>query len=167
MSNKKIKFPPLSPEKKKDAIKGSLTLFLVLFVISGILSGLSALIAPVISDMYEDEITEIFERIVPADAYEEIAYDFSAANKVEAAKVALLDGKPVGYCVEMKAREGDVDLRLIVGVSLEGKAIAVEVVEMSEEMEYIKGDISTELLSVLKSKNESLATDDGKTTPSQ
>lgn len=163
----KIKLPSLSADKKKQILAAVLALTATLAVVSVALSGLDALLEPVISEKFEDEVQSVFERIMPADSYEEIAFEFNPANKVEAAHTAIRDGKPSGYCVEIKTREGKVELHLVVGVSLEGKAVAVEIVELSEDMEYIKGDISTELLTVLQNKNESLAVEEAPKAPIQ
>lgn len=122
----------LSNEQKKGILCAATTLFAVCASAALVLSGINELVFGVIEDNTRAPVRAAMERVLPAEEYREVEFEFEEAHGVAAVYEAEGADGLSGYCVEAKAQNYDEKMTVVVAVNAEGKVIAVEVVSIPE-----------------------------------
>lgn len=132
MSEKEFNRPRFSAEQKKEILRASLILFAICAVCVLLLIGTNMLISQFVDDSIAAPVRAVMERLLPADEYSPVEFDFEESNGVSAVYEASSGEDFLGYCVETTAADYDGEMTAIVVVDADAKVAAVEIVSMPE-----------------------------------
>ena len=113
-----------------------LRLTLVLFLITAVVAGLLGLVDALTRDRIDAIIVEkknaAMSRVLPAEAYEDVAVPDGADPVVVAASAAKTGGETVGWVFEIKPSGFGGDIDLMVGVKSDGTVGGISIISHSE-----------------------------------
>ena len=72
------------------------------------------------------------QKVLPAEQYDMIDFDFEESNRIKSMHSALNSGAVSGYCIETTEEGIGGEMRIVVGVNAESKITKVEIVSMKE-----------------------------------
>lgn len=125
----------MTETKNNSTVAYVLKLGVILFLICAITAGLLGLV----NSVTEDRIAEItaektataMSSVLPADAYDEVAYTGGDAM-VAAAYKASAGGADVGYVVEVTPSGFGGTIDMVVGIDMNGAVTGIDIIDMSE-----------------------------------
>ena len=128
----KINLPKISKQELWVFMKPTLILVAVMASCAIVLSGIYALTNG-FAEKYEQRIlSAAMEKVLPAERYDVIEFDFEEANRIESMHSAVNGGAISGYCIETTEEGIDGEMRLVVGIDAESKITKVEIISMKE-----------------------------------
>ena len=128
----KISLPKISKQELWHFMKPTLILVAVMASCALILSGIYALTNG-FAEKYEQKILfAAMEKVLPAERYDVVEFDFEEANRIESMHSAINDGEISGFCIETTEEGIGGEMRIVVGVDAESKITKVEIVSMKE-----------------------------------
>lgn len=128
----KISSPKISKQELWSFMKPTLVIVAVMASCALVLSGIYALTNG-FAEKYEQKILfTAMEKVLPAERYDIIEFDFEEANHIESMHSAINGDVISGYCIETTEEGIGGEMRIIVGVDSESKITKVEIVSMKE-----------------------------------
>ena len=110
-------------ESTKKIIYPVISLFVICLVVSSLVVVTNSLTKDKIAQQQEKETAEIRSRVLPADSYEDVS---------DTAAKAVKDGKTAGYVFSESSKGYGGEIKVIIGISADGKISGVEVLSHSE-----------------------------------
>ncbi len=128
----RISLPKISKQELWHFMKPTLILVAVMASCALILSGIYALTNG-FAEKYEQKILfAAMEKVLPAERYDVVEFDFEEANRIESMHSAINGGEISGFCIETTEEGIGGEMRIVVGVDAESKITKVEIVSMKE-----------------------------------
>lgn len=154
--NFKINLPKPSKAELWTFAKPTLIIVAVMASCALLLSGIYALTNG-FAEKYEEKILfATMEKVLPADRYDIIEFDFEEANRIESMHSAVVGSEVAGYCIETTEEGIGGEMKILVGVDVESKITKIEIISMKESEGVGKKTMEPSYLSQYEGKSGTL-----------